>query len=118
MEIDRRTMIGGAVGLIAASAARAQDAGPAPYVRAPGGLQWPPAEHFPLWPGMPPGAPTPMPKNNFTINGKHRELWLRGIYEPIVAVYRPANPDGRAVLSIPGGGYNFVSIENEGINVA
>ena len=37
---------------------------------------------------------------------------------PMVAVYRPAKPDGRAVLVIPGGGYEFVSIQNEGIDVA
>ncbi|MEI9852536.1 MAG: hypothetical protein WDN24_18625 [Sphingomonas sp.] len=34
------------------------------------------------------------------------------------ASVRPARPDGRAVLIIPGGGYNFVSVHNEGIDVA
>jgi acetyl esterase/lipase len=33
-------------------------------------------------------------------------------------VFRPAKPDGRAVLVIAGGGYNFVSVHNEGIDVA
>src|SRR3546814_17725278 len=47
-----------------------------------------------------------------------RQLWLYGIPEPIVAVYRPPNPEGRALLSIPGGGYGFVSVQNEGIEVA
>ncbi len=47
-----------------------------------------------------------------------RELHLRGVVDPVVGVYRPANPDGRALLSIPGGGYRFISVENEGINVA
>jgi acetyl esterase/lipase len=47
-----------------------------------------------------------------------RELWLRGVADPVVGVFRPANPDGRAILAIPGGGYQFVSVENEGINVA
>jgi acetyl esterase/lipase len=118
MPIDRRTLIGGTIGLAMTSAARAQDKGPEPYAPRPGGVQWPAAEQFKLWPGTPPGAPDPLPKNNFTLNGRHRELWLRGIAEPVVAVYRPAKPDGRAVLSIPGGGYGFVSMENEGINVA
>ena len=36
----------------------------------------------------------------------------------MVGVYRPAKPDGRAVLSIPGDGYGFVSVENEGVDVA
>jgi acetyl esterase/lipase len=54
------------------------------------------------------------------MNGPHerRELWLRGVAAPMVAVYRPARPDGRAVLIIPGGGYGFVSVENEGMDVA
>ena len=47
-----------------------------------------------------------------------QELWLRGTADPIVAVFRPERPDGRAVLTIPGGGYGFVSIQNEGIDVA
>jgi acetyl esterase/lipase len=117
MPIDRRTLIGGAVGVTLATAVKAQDA-PTPYVLGTGTAAWPPREHFRLWPGTPPGAPSPLPANNFTINGSFRELWLRGVSEPIVAVYRPAKPDGRALLSIPGGGYNFVSVENEGIDVA
>lgn len=118
MSVDRRTLIGGTIGLALASTARAQDKGPEPYAPGPGRAQWPAVEQFELWPGPPPGAPSPLPKNDFSINGRHRELWLRGIAEPVVAVYRPARPDGRAVLSIPGGGYGFVSVENEGINVA
>jgi acetyl esterase/lipase len=115
--IDRRTLIGAAAALPLASAARAQD-GPVPYVLGSGTAAWPPKEHFKLWPATPPGAPSPLPANDFTVNGRFRELWLRGVAEPIVAVYRPTKPDGRAVLSIPGGGYGFVSIENEGIDVA
>lgn len=117
MQIDRRTLIGGAAALSLAPAARAQD-GPTPYVPGTGTAAWPPKEHFRLWPGTPPGAPSPLPANDFTINGSFKELWLRGVSEPMVGVYRPARPDGRAVLSIPGGGYGFVSVENEGIDVA
>lgn len=116
MPIDRRTLIGGAMGLTLAAAAKAQNA--TPYVLGTGTAAWPPREHFRLWPGTPPGAPSPLPKNDFTVNGSFRELWLRGVSEPMVGVYRPARPDGRAVLSIPGGGYGFVSVENEGIDVA
>lgn len=115
--IDRRTLIGTTLALPLASAVRAQD-GPTPYVLGSGTAAWPPREHFKLWPGTPPGAPRPLPTNNFTVNGSFRELWLRGVSEPMVAVYRPQNPDGRAVLSIAGGGYGFVSIENEGVDVA
>ena len=120
MTIDRRTMIGAGLGLTLASAAHAQDWGqPSPAATAPDKPAWPP-EHFPLWPGRPPGAPADLPRNQNTMNGPagHRQLWLRGIAEPIVAVYRPKNPDGRALMTIPGGGYGFVSVQNEGIEVA
>ena len=113
MAFDRRAVLGGALGLAAVSAAK-------PAVAQDAVTQWPPAEHFPLWPGRPPGAPRVLPRPNFTMNGTapRRELWLRGVAQPVVGVFRPANPDGRALLSIPGGGYRFVSVENEGINVA
>jgi acetyl esterase/lipase len=119
MQIDRRTLIGGAAALTLVPAARAQQqSGPVPYIVGTGTAAWPPREHFKLWPGSPPGAPNPLPRNDFTVNGSFHELWLRGVSEPIVGVYRPKNPDGRAVLSIPGGGYGFVSVENEGVDVA
>ncbi|PAX09652.1 alpha/beta hydrolase [Sphingomonas lenta] len=106
--IDRRTLLGATAALPFASPARAQGASPA----------WPPAEHFKLWPGRPPGAGARLPAPRPGDPRSERELWLTGVAEPVVGVYRPARPDGRAVLSIPGGGYRFVSIENEGINVA
>ena len=107
---DRRTMLAGALGLTALPVAGTARAAPA--------ASWPPAEHFPLWPGRPPGSPRTLPRLAPTRDNRVRELWLRGVAEPIVGVYRPARPDGRALLSIPGGGYHFLSVENEGINVA
>src|SRR5436305_9462135 len=54
------------------------------------------------------------------MNGPHgsRELWLRGIASPEIQVYRPARPDGSALLALPGGGYGFLSVQNEGLDVA
>lgn len=121
MPVTRRSVLGGAAILTLASGARAQDwAKPSPFKPGSAGPVWPAREQFKLWPGLPPGAPVSLPKPNNTMNGPadRRELWLRGIAEPVVAVYRPKKPDGRAVLSIPGGGYQFVSVENEGLDVA
>lgn len=111
--IDRRALIGGAVGIATAAATPALAQGePA--------TAWPPAEHLKLWPGRPPNSPRTLPAPRSSMNGpaERRELWLTGVAEPVLGVYRPARPDGRALLSIPGGGYEFVSVENEGINVA
>ena len=49
---------------------------------------------------------------------ENRELWIRGVPMPEVHVFRPARPDGSALLSFPGGGYDFLSVQNEGIDVA
>jgi acetyl esterase/lipase len=48
----------------------------------------------------------------------NREIWVRGVAMPEVHVFRPARPDGSSLLSIPGGGYGFLSVQNEGIEVA
>jgi acetyl esterase/lipase len=37
---------------------------------------------------------------------------------PELRVFRPDQPNGRSLLSIPGGAYRFVSIANEGVDVA
>lgn len=110
--LNRRDLLGATVALAATSAAHAQSA----EAMTP----WPPREHFRLWPGRPPNAPARLPRPNIGMNGApdRRELWLRGVAEPVVGVFRPEHPDGRALLAIPGGGYRFISVENEGINVA
>ena len=82
---------------------------------------WPPAEHFALWPGRPPGSPDRLPQPRPEITGKpgeYRDLALRGVAQPMVGVFRPAQPDGRAVLIAPGGGYEFTSQRNEGLDIA
>ncbi|MGH8253452.1 MAG: alpha/beta hydrolase, partial [Steroidobacteraceae bacterium] len=55
-----------------------------------------------------------------TLNGPKaaRQLWIRGVAHPEINVFRAAKPDGSALLVIPGGGYNFLSVQNEGIDVA
>jgi acetyl esterase/lipase len=133
MTIDRRTLIGAAASLAVAGAAEARPqararaqrppapwGAPTPAAGARDRPAWPPREHFRLWPGTPPGAPALLPPNADTMNGPpgERQLWLRGVAQPIVAVYRPQHPDGSALLVIPGGGYGFLSIQNEGIDIA
>lgn len=113
MDLDRRTLLGAAAGAVATCAA-----GPVAAQRQ--SATWPPAERITLWPKRPPNAPTRLPTPKVTLNGPpgRQEMWLTGVAEPIVGVFRPEKPDGRALLALPGGGYRFLSIENEGLNVA
>lgn len=114
MDIERRTFLGSGVALLAATAAQGQSE-PTPYAGDP---FFPPKERFPLWPGKPPGAPTKPIVPNWTMNNPppNRELWIRGVPFPEVHVYRPARPDGSSLLVLPGGGYEFLSIQNEGLD--
>ena len=122
MEIERRALLTGGMALAAGSAAAAQDrAPPLPFVAAGSPMLWPPKERFPIWPGKPPGAPAKPILANPTLNdvgNGRRELWVRGVAIPEVHVFRPALPDGSALLSLPGGGYEFLSVQNEGLDVA
>lgn len=97
-------VVGGALG------ATSHDAMPA----------WPPSDSFPLWPGRPTGSPVALPTYQPRMEGAPgaKELHLRGIAEPRLNVFRPTNPDGRAIITCPGGGYEFLSVQNEGIDAA
>ncbi|MEA3035226.1 MAG: hypothetical protein QOH04_985 [Sphingomonadales bacterium] len=116
MAIGRRELFEAALaaGLAAAAPARTQAAGE------PEGPRWPSRERFPLWPGRAPGAPAALPVPAPSMNGPPgaRELWLRGIAAPEVHVFRPSEADGSSLLSIPGGGYGFLSVQSEGLDVA
>src|SRR5438309_411512 len=118
MDIARRTLLGGGIALLAGSAAA--QSGPTPAAGAPDAPLFPPRERFPLWPGKPPGAPAKPIAPNWTMNNSppNRELWIRGVPSPEVHVYRPARPDGSSLLVLPGGGYEFLSVQNEGLDPA
>ncbi|HEY5410750.1 MAG TPA: alpha/beta hydrolase [Caulobacteraceae bacterium] len=76
---------------------------------------WTDAEVLPLWPRDAPGAadfrPIPPPDNS-------PPVFLRNTAKPSLHLFRPPHPNGSALLVIPGGGYEFVSIANEGVDVA
>jgi acetyl esterase/lipase len=117
VEIERRTFLGAGLALMAACG----DAqAPTRAEGDPDAPPFPPNERFPLWPGPPPGAPKKKIAPNWTMNNPppNRELWIRGVPFPEVHVYRAAKPDGSSLLVLPGGGYEFLSIQNEGIDAA
>jgi acetyl esterase/lipase len=117
LSANRRTFLGSGLALLAGAAAAQA---PTPFAGDPSAPLWPPRERFPLWPGKPPGAPAKPIVPNWTMNNAppNRELWVRGVPFPEVHVFRAAKPDGSALLSLPGGGYQFLSVQNEGIDVA
>ena len=105
--------------MIAAAAAAQPDA--APYsTNDPKNPPWPATERLALWPGEPPGAPAGKIAPNWSMNGPeaNRELWIRGVQMPEVHVFRAAHPDGSSLLVLPGGGYEFLSVQNEGMDAA
>lgn len=114
--MDRRTFIATAATLALPTPVLAQSR-PTVFAPAP---PWPPRETFMLWPGLPPGTPPGIPPSNVPVPLPlgTPQRWERGIRYPYVGVFRPTRPNGRAVLALPGGGYSFVSLINEGVNVA
>ena len=117
MDIERRAFFGCSIALLASSAAGAQEA---PFQGAADAPFFPPKERFALWPGKPPGSPNHPIVPNWTMNNQapNRELWVRGVPFPEIHVYRPARPDGSSLLVLPGGGYDFLSVQNEGLDPA
>jgi acetyl esterase/lipase len=76
---------------------------------------WKKAPSIALWPGSPPGAssfaPQPVPADAPAV-------FLRNVSKPDLRVFRPTNPNGHALLVLPGGAYWFVSAANEGADLA
>ena len=121
MDIERRAFLGAAAALAVASGAQAQDyKDPALVAADPRAPLWPAKERFPLWPGSPPGAPRTLPRPEAQLypDPNYPQIWVKGIAVPEVNVFRPALPDGSAILAIPGGGYGFLAVQNEGLHVA
>lgn len=105
--------------MLAAAAAAQPDAAPYSVADLKNPL-WPATERFALWPAQPPGAPVRRIVPNWSMNGPaaSRELWIRGVPMPEVHVFRAAHPDGSSLLALPGGGYEFLSVQNEGMDAA
>lgn len=82
---------------------------------------WPafPEEEIALWPDAPPGAPPSMPTEQVieTGNAQHHGRMVTGISRPRMKVFRPAKPNGAALLVTPGGGYSVIVIDVEGYQV-
>lgn len=106
---DRRTVLAGAgaLPLLSALPVAAQDA--------------PGFRTMPLWPGKPPGGAGVtvvehrVERTPATADGNYI---VEHVVSPTLTMLKPAKPNGAALLLIPGGGYRYVSMGNEGFPIA
>lgn len=116
--INRRGVLAGSGALLMTRpfAAAARPALNTPRGGGPLPAEWRAAPRLALWEGSPPGAPAQLP----VVSPKYDPAFVTGVAKPELRVFRPApgKGNGRAVLVIPGGAYTFVSIRNEGTDVA
>ena len=75
---------------------------------------WDGAPKLPLWPSAPPGG-TFVP---VTLPAGWPAPFVANVAAPELRVFRPQRSNGQGVLAIPGGGYLFVSVQNEGADFA
>jgi len=80
------------------------------------------SELLPLWPGKAPGdlgKPRTLTMTERSKEpGRYHDRAATGITLPDLTVYRPARPDGSALLLMPGGGYDHVTTDKEGTDLA
>jgi len=75
---------------------------------------WTSAPTLPLWPAAPPGGifvPVTLPAG-------WPAPFVANVATPELRIFKPQRANGQAVLAIPGGGYQFVSVQNEGADFA
>ncbi|EQB12875.1 alpha/beta hydrolase [Sphingobium lactosutens] len=107
-QLNRRSAIMGAAGLATLSAAARAEIKPQD-------------EMLELWPGPPPGDTGTRIIRKAEDQSKdptHPDRFITGIARPVMIVRRPARPNGAAMLVMPGGGYGFLSYDNEGASQA
>lgn len=122
MTFDRRSFMAASLvsGLLAGEAA-AQTAPPVATgkPRAPGLPQ--PSETIDLWPKGAPGLPAKALTETVDERSSDELVTDRAVYgitRPRMAVFRPDQPNGAAVLLTPGGGYKWVVVDKEGYEMA
>jgi acetyl esterase/lipase len=107
--------LGGALlmGQAAAQSARPRDPLPPPTRTLP--PAWLAASSVPLWPNAPPGAEGFAPQS---LPANWSPAFVRNVAKPELRVFRPRRANGEVLLVVPGGAYWFVSVANEGTDLA
>ena len=74
-----------------------------------------------LWSQGVPGKPKTMPHEIVVERSTDRQIndrHIAGISRPRILLFRPSAPNGASILIAPGGGYRWVVIDREGIEMA
>jgi acetyl esterase/lipase len=115
VQMDRRSLIG--LGALALAAMQTRASAQTPTRVPPD-----PDERIELWPGVAPGLLNPKLAPRIVETSPEPDIYrnrqLTGIAQPALAVFRPAAPDGSAVVILPGGGYRALDFDVEGYDVA
>lgn len=112
MTIDRRTLLAASLAAVPARA----------MAQTPPGVALPPPDTIFLWPGRDgPGltnaALTEVAEDRSADPAK-RDRAVSGVRQPRIEIYRPATPNGAAMLVMPGGGYTRLAVDKEGRELA
>jgi len=71
-----------------------------------------------IWPGDVPGETAPKQPAHPTSDTTRGVVRLTDVTDPTLQVFRPARPNGAAVVICPGGGYQILAINLEGYEIA
>jgi acetyl esterase/lipase len=115
--MDRRNMIG--MGLAATALAKSALADT--LMPGDGSVPTDPREIITLWPGMAPGGEglhLPNRIQNRDPGAAPVDRYIDQVGAPSMIVFRPATPDGSAMIVAPGGGYAREMMDFEGTDVA
>ncbi|MEG8016964.1 alpha/beta hydrolase [Sphingomonas sp. LR55] len=118
--IDRRSAILGTLAVGLSAGVDAQTPPPA-QVGGRGPKQPDPTETIDLWPAGAPGAPRTLPVEiveDRATDTAMTDRAVHGIARPRMVVFRPAKPNGSAILVMPGGGYVRIVVDREGYEIA
>ena len=118
--IDRRSAILGTLAVGLSTGVDAQTP-PPEQVGGRGPKQPDPTETIDLWPAGAPGAPSRLPVEiveDRATGAAATDRAVHGIARPRMVVFRPAKPNGSAVLVMPGGGYVRIVVDREGYEIA
>jgi len=117
MELPRRSVLFSLAGLAASACASRTQPAATPFTDE----EIVPDAVIPLWPeGVPGGVPAGLTEhvvyrdNPFGLVDRA----AHDVTSPSLSLFRPASPDGSAILIIPGGGYKWVVIDKEGFEGA